>query len=635
MSKQIITILIGAFLCASSLQAQTISQPSDTTLQFDEIVIQASKLPISPRETSKPVLIIDRKQIEESSGSNIAQLLHQQSGIRINNSQGSPANNQDLFFQGAGAEYTLILLDGVAINDASGIGGAIDLRLLPLNNVERIEILKGNQSTLYGSSALAGVINIITKSSAESTFEPSGTLEYGAYHSFKGAGEISGSAEDFLNYSVGYNHKSSDGISAAATPEGSESFKNDGFNQNSFYANVAVEPVEGLTIKPFVKYSDFEGDYDADAFVDAPNRFTNTMWNPGLQATFETDDFKINSTYLLSNTERTFSTEFGKTTYEGQFQNFDTFLNYRFNSYLNVMAGINWQEGLIPEDKENDIDEVSTSFKSPYATILLDTGNGLRAEAGFRSNIHSEYGNNTTYSFSPSYQFTENLKLFASIGTGFKAPTTDQLFGQFGANPNLEPEESRSIQVGFETYFLDQTLKFETNYFKREIDNLIAYASSGYINRDREETQGIEMSLNGYVTKNLTLGGFYNYLDGETITLNDSGDKQTSSGLIRLPNHNVGLNASYRFSNGLMIRLDGEYAGERTDLFFNPANNYASEEVSLDSYLLANLYTEYAVLDQSLTIYATVRNMLDTNFTEIYGYNTMGIHANAGIRFTL
>ncbi|MCG2588104.1 TonB-dependent receptor plug domain-containing protein [Rhodohalobacter sulfatireducens] len=635
MSKQFITLVIGAFLCASSLQAQTTSQQADTTLQFEEIVIQASKLPISPRETSRPVTIIDRKEIEESSGSNLAQLLHEQSGIRINNSQGSPANNQDLFLQGASTEYTLILLDGVAVSDASGIGGAIDLRLLPLQNVERIEILKGNQSTLYGSSALAGVINIITKSTSESTFQPSGTVEYGAYNSFKGAGDISGSVNDVLSYSLGYNHKSSDGISAAATPKGSDTFQNDGYSQNSFYVNVAIEPVEGLKIKPFVKYSDFEGDYDADAFVDASNTFTNNMWNPGLQAIFESGDFNINSTYLITETERIFSSEFGETALDGRFQNFDTFLNYRFNPTLNIMAGINWQEGLRPEDEENQISEISTSFTSPYGTLLLDAGNGLRAEAGYRANIHSEYGTNSTYSFSPSYQINNSFKLFASIGTGFKAPTIDQLFGQFGANPDLEPEESRSIQVGFETYLLDQSLKIETHYFDREIDNLIAFTSNGYINRDRVETQGVEIRTNWLATNDLTLGAFYNYLDGETITLNDAGAEQSSIGLIRLPNHNFGLNASYRFENGLLVKIDGEFAGDRTDLFFNPANNYTSEEVSLDSYVIANLYAEYAVFDRSFTIFGTVRNLIDSDFTEVYGYNTMGLHARAGVRFTL
>ena len=95
------------------------------------------------------------------------------------------------------------------------------------------------------------------------------------------------------------------------------------------------------------------------------------------------------------------------------------------------------------------------------------------------------------------------------------------------------------------------------------------------------------------------------------------------------------MNASYRFTSGLLLKLDGEFAAQRTDLFFNPANNFAAEEVTLDSYVLAHLYTEYAFLNRSLTVYATVRNLLDSDFTEVYGYSTMGIHARAGVRFTL
>lgn len=636
MSKKLILLIIGVFLCASSLQAQTTSQSPDTTLNLDEIVIQASKLPVSPRETARPVLIIDRREIEQSSGSNVAQLLHQHSGIRVNNSMGSPANNQDLFLQGASSSYTLILLDGIAVNDPSGIGGAIDLRLLPLQNIERIEVLKGNQSTLYGSDALAGVINIITKQEAERTIQTTGTVEYGAYNSFRGSADVSGSVQNRLTYSVGYSRKSSDGISAAATPEGSEPFENDGYMQDSFYGNVSVQPVNGITIKPFLKYSVFDGDYDADAFTDAPNTFYTNMWNPGVQALIEKGDFQVNSTYQLTKTEREFSTEFSETVLNGTFHNFDSFVNYDLNQFVNVMAGFNRQEGVIPADEENDISEVSTSFSSPYATLLLDAGNGLRAEAGFRMNIHSEYGNNSTYSFSPSYEISESLKFFGSIGTGFKTPTLDQLFGQFGANPELEPEESQHIQVGFEAYLLDQTLKIGSHFFDRDIDNLIAYDfSAGYLNRDREETQGVELTARWLVTNNLTLGGFYNYLNGETITLNSEGEEQTSTGLIRLPEHNFGLYASYRFQNGLLIKLDGEFAGERTDLFFNPANNYESEEVTLDSYVLANLYTEYSLFDQLLSIYGTIRNLFDADFTEVYGYNTMGIHAMAGVRFTL
>jgi len=636
MSKYYLTLIIGVLLCTSPIQAQNNTQLADTTLQFEEIVVEATKVPVTNRNTSRPVLIIDRQEIEQSSGSNLAHLLHQQSGIRVNNSMGSPANNQDLFLQGASSSYALILLDGIAVNDPSGIGGSIDFRLLPLHNVERIEVLKGNQSTLYGSDALAGVINIITKEKAGDSIQPTGTLEYGAYNSFNGSADVSGSVQNNIDYSIGYSRKSSDGITAAAAPEGSASFQDDGFQQDSFYGNISIRPLQGITLKPFLKYSDFDGDFDAGAFSDASNTFKTSLWNPGVQLLAEKGDFQLNSAYQFTKTEREFLSDFGETFFEGTFQNFDSFLNYNATGFLKAMAGFNWQKGLIPANKENETPEVSTSFYSPYSTLLFELANRLRAEVGFRLNIHSEYGNNATYSFSPSYHFGDNFKLTASAGTGFKAPTLDQLFGQFGANSELDPEDSQHIQIGFEAYLFNDSFKIETYFFDREIENLIAFDfSQGYMNRDSEETQGIELSVNWQANQKLSLGGFYNYLDGETITLNGAGDEQSENGLIRLPEHNFGINASYHFSNGLLIKLDGEFAGERTDIFFNPENNFTAENVTLDSYVLANLYTEYSFFNQSLTVYGTIRNLFDTEFTEVFGFNTMGIHTRAGVRFSL
>ncbi len=636
MSKTYYLLIIGVLLCTSSVQAQTTSAETDTTIQLDDIVIQASKIPVSPRETSRPVTIIDRRQIEQSSSDNLAQLLHNQAGIRINGSQGTPSSNQDLFLQGASGEYTLILIDGVAISDPSGVGGAIDLRLLPLHNVERIEVLKGNQSTLYGSDALAGVINIITNQGAEKIIEPSGSVEYGAYNSFKGSAQLNGALTTNLKYSFGYNRKSSDGISAATPPEGAETFEDDGFSQDSFFGNVTLRPFDGLAIKPFLNYTAYEGDFDAGAFQDAPNRSTNDMWNPGVQAVFERGDLRFNSTYQFTKTKREFSTEFGENLFEGRFQNVDAFANYRLNDFINLMAGLNWQEGSTPADQVNDTPEASASFTSPYATLLLDSGTGLRTEIGFRMNVHSEYGTNNTYSISPSYQINNNLKAFVSLGSGFKTPSLDQLYGQFGANPDLQPETSRNFQVGLEAYLLNQSLKVESHFFDRRIDDLIVYdATIGYLNRDRETTKGLELSFNWLVSPEFSIGGFYNYLTGEVQTLDQSGNEESSSSLIRLPNHNAGLNASYRFANGLLIKLDGEFASERTDLFFNSANNFASEKVTLDSYVLANLYIEYPFFNDQMTLYASIRNLLDSDFTEVYGFNTLSIHARGGVRFRL
>ncbi len=632
MSK--ITIILTTALLLMSSQivlAQTDSAVADT-LQLDDLIITATKIATSEKESVRPAIVLSRRDIEASSSGNIAQLLHQQSGVRVNNAFGTPGGNQSLFLQGAGGEYTLILIDGVAVNDPSGVGGAIDLRLLSTDTVERIEILKGNQSTLYGSDALAGVINIITKNGAEKPSQTTGSLEYGAYQTLNGSASVSGSGGENFRYSVGAAREESEGISAAASPE-DESFETDGFTRTSFYGNTTISPIDGLELKPFINYSEFSGDYDDGAFQDASNTFEVDMLTPGLKGEYETDKFAINSVYQVSRTERLFVSVLGENEFEGVFQNMDTYLTLNPAQGWTFLAGLNWQDGRIPGNSSAGIDEVSTSFTSPYATALYKNNCGLMLEAGLRSNVHSEYGTNTTYNVSPAFQFGDNLKLFASAGTGFKAPTLEQLFGQFGANLDLDPETSVNYQGGAQLYLLNQRLRLEVNLFNRKIEDLISYDfEAGFLNRDEEVVSGFETSARWVLNSSLTLSGFYNYLTGETRTLDGDGNEQNEMGLLRKPEHNAGLRAEYQFRNGLQIGVDGEYAGERKDLFFNPDNNFASEEVSLDSYFLANVKAEYRLSNDWLTFYGAIKNLFDTNFTEVYGFNTMGLHANIGAR---
>jgi vitamin B12 transporter len=521
----------------------------------------------------------------------------------------------------------------VAVNDPSGVGGAIDLRLLSPETVERIEILKGNQSTLYGSDALAGVINIITKNGAERPLEATGSLQYGAYQTLNGSASVSGSGGEGFRYSIGAAREESNGISAAASPSG-ESFEEDGFTRSSFYGNATISPFKGLKIKPFLTYSEFSGDYDAGAFQDASNTFDVNMLTPGLKGVYESGKFTINSVYQVSNTERMFVTDFGTNAFEGVFKNMDTFLTLNPAQGWTFLTGLNWQNGRVPGNGSAGSEEVSTSFTSPYATILYKESSGLMFEAGIRSNVHSEYGTNTTYNASPAFLLSDNLKFFTSVGTGFKAPTLEQLFGQFGANSELEPETSVNYQGGVQVYFLNQQVSVEASLFHRKIESLISYDfEAGFLNRDEEVVSGFESSARWIMNSSLTLSGFYNYLGGETRTLDSDGNTQSGIGLLRKPEHNIGLRAVYQFTNGLQIGIDGEYAGERKDLFFNPENNFASEEVILDSYFLANVNAEYRLMNDHFTIYGSIKNLFDTNFAEVYGFNTLGLHANLGARF--
>ncbi len=633
MSKLLLTIL-GVLVYTSAIQAQTAqTQPAvSDSLELDRIVITASKIPLSQRETTKPVIIIGRQEIERSAGRDLSQILNQQSGIRVNDSYGAPSNSRILYMQGAAAQNTLILLDGLPISDPSGVGGLFDLRLLPTANLERIEIIKGSQSTLYGTDAIAGVVNLITRSGGDEPFSGSGQFSYGTYNTLNALLGVNGSAGNRVRYSLNYNRSSSDGFSAAEDPDNTGTFGRDGYSLDAFYGKVDFTVAEGITISPFLKYSRNEGEYDGGAFLDADNEFLLEMLNPGVQAEVRHGNLRLNGGYNFTRTERAFITQFGENEFEGRFHNADLFANYRFTDRLQFLAGVNFQDFTIPVAEDGEADR-NAQIISPYATMYLKNLGGFSAELGYRLNNHTEYGNNSTFSFAPAWMLTNRVKLFGSISTGFKAPTLDELFGPFGANPDLDPQRSLYMNVGAESYLLDQSLKLSAQYFNRSIDDLIIFTfDQGYINRDRQDDYGVELTADWILSSRITAGAWYNFVDGEITTLNPQGEEETRSNLIRRPKHSLGLNLGWRITDRIFVGADGEYNGERSDLFFNPANNFAQEDVILDAYTLVNLYAEYSIPDVGLTIFGDVKNLFNTDFTEVYGFNTTGTAVKGGVR---
>ena len=636
MSKIYLQQIIGAFILASilpfSLHAQTLEQTVSDSLELNRIVITASKIPQSERETTKPVQIIDRAEIEKNAGRDLSQILNQQSGIRVNDSFGAPSNGRILYMQGAAATNTLILIDGLAINDPSGTGGLFDLRLLSTESIERIEIIKGSQSTLYGTDAIAGVINIITRKGGDDRLSGNGKLSYGSFQTFNGNVGFNGTLTDEVQYNISYGRESSDGFSAAENREDTGSFGDDGFTMDSFFGRIDMAPVENLTISPTIQYSNFDGDYDGGAFTDAENEFTLSMFSPGVQVEYGADSFRINADYSYTHTDREFISSFGASEFEGRFHNADVYGNVSIGSYVKVLAGINYQDFSIPGANEQA--DLNATISSPYATVYIGDLGGFSTELGYRLNSHSEYGINSTYSFAPSYRFTDDVKLFGSVTTGFKAPTLDELFGPFGANPELEPQTSLYTNIGAEAYLADQSVKLSAQYFVREIDDLIIYSSAGFINRDRQNDRGVEVSADWIATGSLTIGGWYNYLDGE-ITTQGEGGEITQDNLIRRPAHSMGFRAGIQALENLSLRINGEYNGDRTDLYFNPENGFAAEDVTLDAYTLINLYAEYRIMENRIAVFGDVKNLFNSDFTEVYGFNTTGIAVKAGVRFNL
>ena len=174
---------------SSELIAQQATD-STVTKQLDQVVITATKSPKKLSETGKIVTVVTRQDIDHSVGKDLAQVLNEQTGIIVNGANSNPGKDKSIFFRGASDKYTLILLDGIPLNDPSQLGGQYDIRLIPLNTIDRIEILKGSQSVLYGSNAVAGVINIITRKAESEQTTGTGTLSYGTYKTLKGGADF-------------------------------------------------------------------------------------------------------------------------------------------------------------------------------------------------------------------------------------------------------------------------------------------------------------------------------------------------------------------------------------------------------------------------------------------------------------
>lgn len=620
-------IAIG-FVTPLSLWAQVDSLHSR---QLSEVVITATKFPKNQGETGKVLTVIDSEMIGRSQGKDLAQVLNEQVGLVINGANSNPGKDKSVYLRGAKNEYTLILIDGVPVNDPSGVsGGAYDLRLLSLDQVERIEILKGSQSSLYGSDAVAGVINIITKSDGGKPIEFSGSAGYGSFHSFTGTAVVSGKTNHF-DYNAGYTTFSTDGISEAKET-GTNDFDKDNARQESIHANVGFRPTDRLAVKPFIRFTKFEGKYDGGPYADdILNRYKAALLNTGLHANYTLKKGSLNFQYAYNQSDRKFDGTYGKSNYVAKFNHAEAFMNYDLTKQFQLLGGVAVQD-LKMLDTTSVEKNPSVLLASPYVSLFMQANN-FSFEVGSRYNHHTQFGNNFTYSVNPSYRWQNGLKTFVNLSTGFKAPTLYQLYGQYGANPELKPERSQNAEVGLQ--WVSQNKKMETRmiFFARRIEDVIVYAYPVNVNLNEQNDRGLEWEVTFTPTTKLALRAFYAYVTGEVTTQTNNKDT-TYNNLIRRPKNSFGVNAGYRINQKWYTSLNLQHFGEREDLFFDETT-FSSQQVTLASYLLMDLYLEYALQKPALTIFVQGRNLLNQEYEEVYGYNTLSFNMQGGLKIKL
>lgn len=618
MKKIFITTIALALI--QFAKAQTDSSEKNV---LDEVVVTATKSPKKLSETGKLVTVITHEQIEQSGAKDLAEILNEQAAANISGANSNPGKDKSIFLLGATAKYTLILLDGIPLNDPASVDGSFDIRLLSLENIDRIEILKGSQSTLYGSSAVAGVINLISKKATTAKPQLSGLLTYGSYNSFKGNVNISQNTK-LLDYNLNYVHYSTDGISEAFDTTGKAGFDKDGFKQDALQATVGIHINDKIKITPYYRYTKFKGGYDDDAFTDGNDHYTASLINTGLNGNASYRKGTVYFNYGYDFTKRDYASSYGNFSTKGKFNNAEAFVNHSFNNNLQMIAGADYQTNHIAES------DTTNNIISPYASFFIHAKQ-LNVELGGRFNHHNKYGDNFTYSFNPSYLIDGKTKLFVNVTSGFRAPSIDELFGPYGANPNLKPEKSNTQEAGIQSE-LTQKFFLTVAAFNRTVNNVIIYGNNGYENRDKQHDYGAQLEIN-YNSPKFSFKASYAYVTGK---ITEKVGKDTSFyNLIRRPKNAVNVFAAYHLTKNFLISSSLQFNGKRTDNYFDPVT-FASSEVALKSYALWNAYAEYKFLENKLSLFASVNNITNNkSYYEVYGYAVQGTNFTTGLRFKL
>lgn len=627
-----ITLIAFWWLAPNQTNAQ---QDSLQTTQFNEVVVTATKFPKSLSETGKVVTVIDEAHLQRSAGKDLSQLLNEQAGIIITGANSNPGKDKSVLLRGAASQYTLILLDGIPVTDPSGTGGAFDLRMLPIENVERIEILKGSQSTLYGSDAIAGVINIITKKKGEKKLGGFATAGYGSYNTLRANAGISGSTR-VIDYHVTATRFKTDGISEATDQTGTGNFDRDGFEQRAVQASVGIRPSEKISVNPFFRYTQFDGRYDGGAFTDDRADYSSTLRQAGALGQYNGKRFTLHAQYSRTNTDRTFTSSFGGYPFTGYFDHAEAFIDHKLGTYFHLLGGINYQHLAMKDDQATRKDP-AVSIVSPYISFFIKNLNGFSAEAGARYNRHEQFGSTVTYSINPSYLINNRVKFFVNYSTGFKAPTLSELYGAFGANKNLTPQESNHAEAGLQYLNQAATVDVRVAVFDRRVRNAIVYGSTGFMNLDKQNDRGIEIEPNFRINEKLSIKTFYAFVTGELTTKTTDDRDTTYNNLFRRPRHSFGVLLNYAVTKKFFASVNLKTFGARSDLFFtyDPVTfESITRQVRLAAYELLDVYLEYRI-HTMLKVFVDARNILDQRYSESCGYNTLRFNVTTGLTINL
>ena len=638
-----IFFVVAAIIISSQLQAQVVTQQQEDSLtkSLDEVVLTASKTRLKQSQTGKIVTVIDQKTIANNIGRTISELLNTQAGIFINGANNNFGTNTDIYLRGAGSGNTLIVVDGIPVYDPSApTSKTFDLNNISLDQIERIEILRGGQSTLWGSDAIAGVIQIFLKKNTEKKIAVTGSAAYGSFNTFRGNIGISGSLNK-LGYRLQYGYAGTDGISVAYDSAGNKGFDDDEFKQHTILAELNYQLNDGLLLRLFENFSTYKAGLDASAFTDDKD-YTSRNKNNLAGIGFKYNRNKLTWNFLGSYQRMSRLTvddssdisspwaDYSKGDYLGSTINLESYINQSFTNKIELVAGLQYinqysdQSYLSissfgPFESKIGKDSAKVNHYSAYASLLLKDLSHFNLELGGRYNHHSLYGSNGTFTFNPSYVLDANSKIFINISSGYRIPALYQLYSEYG-NKDLRPERSITYEIGLQTASEDEKISLRLVAFKRDSKNLIAFGAANYINRDEQNDYGFEVESRIALSEWGTWINNLAFIDGRGIENNVK-----VQNLYRRPNFTLNSSLTLSPVSKLVLIPSFRYVGSRLK---NPFDFGPGEQ---PHYYTIDFFTSYSI--KKIKLFVDLKNITDQQYFDIVGYNSKRFNMMAGLSF--
>lgn len=612
---------------------------------MNEVVVTASFQPIQRQQSANAISVISAKDIEHSHATVVSDLLRDVPGLAVNRS-GVLGSTTQLRVRGSEGNHVLVMIDGIEVNDSSQ-GGEFNWAHLPVTGIERIEIVRGSQSALWGSDAVAGVVNIMTRK-ANKPLQGSAYSEGGS-HGTNHSGFSLGGRGDTYHINLSGSHVSADGENISRHGD-----EEDGYRNTTLNLNVGWQPLDNLSFLLTGRQTEGENEFDdIDFFVtglpqdaDKESEFRQRFGRVQTDLSLFDDHWQQRVAVSISrhnNDEFTDGSQTGDKSIRKRQYSYLSTLNWAENTQqLSFLAEHETedfsQRGAVQffGDPNQDRKIRTDSLALEYRITLWDD---LTLAASVRHDDNSEFENANTRRFEASYTLPNgDTRLRATYGTAIKNPTFTERFGfytNFQGNPDLKPEESKSWEVGIDKTLFGGNLSLGLTYFNARLENEIngfvydpmTFAFTAENINGTSDRQGVEATIDVKLTPALEIKGSYTYTDS---TQPDSAvDRDVDE--VRRPVHLGSVSLNWAPTNQLNVNLNAQYNGSQDDTFFPPWPQ-PSQVVKLDDYTLLNLTASYQ-MNKQLSFYTRLDNILDEDYEEVYGFQTLGFGAVVGVRY--